>query len=158
MALTVTQTDLGRLKADLTTGARADAVKALVAAEDYDPIAMLYNTVDPTLRVPRGVIDRSTFVRDCERLGVWTKLIALSQSDPTTYAGWAFYLQHILPLLDSFDVSGETFARHGAALIAAGLLDDAGLLALTTRLGTPAEALVGHAVTAEDVQVAVEKG
>lgn len=135
--------DVDVLQTHLAAPDTVKVVDALLKSREDAQIADWYNTVQETLRIPRGTVLRSTFVGDCQRLGVWSKLMTLAQSDPVAFAGWAFYLDKILPLLDSFDVNGATFQAVLPQLRADGLIDDAGILSLTTRSGSPAEALFG---------------
>src|SRR5438105_4910436 len=95
--------DLAVLRAHLTSLETVKALDAHIKSRDDEQIAVYYNTVQDTLRVPRGIITRSMFVGDCQRLGIWAKLIQLRGTAPTAFAEWSFYLDKILPLLDSFD-------------------------------------------------------
>ena len=121
------------------------------ASGDWQVVAAALLLPRESILVDRGVISRTVFVGDCERLGVWGRLLALQGTSPTHFAGWAFYLQFVLPLLDEFSVSGDTFGKQLAGMVADGLLTADQVPLLTQRPGSRAEQLLGLQPSVSDV-------
>ena len=112
---------------------------SLIDRKDIQGLEILINTATDTIQVPRGIISRSVFIADCVKLGVFERLMILV--DVGKKSAWEYYLDKIMPLIDNFDVNGDTFTGMLQRMLADGLVDADGAHMLQYRAGTRAEAL-----------------
>jgi hypothetical protein len=133
------------LKSELSDDPLGIGYKALLDLKDETNIALCdaINRVreGEAYAVPRGIVNRSDFIGDCLTLGVFDTLVALP--DAAAKSGWLFLLQDVMPLIDRFDINGDTFNTQVARMIDTGLVDRATADALQYRQGSRAEVLWG---------------